>query len=45
MPIPELVVAATEVVGSTPTRSTFINPVNYGIGLGLILTTVGQQQQ
>jgi hypothetical protein len=36
---------AAEVVGSTPTRSTFINLVKYGIVLSLILTIVGQIQQ
>ena len=32
---------AAEVVGSTPTRSNFINLVEYGIDLRLILTIVG----
>ena len=34
---------AAEVVGSTPTRFIFINLVEYGIGLRLILTIVGQK--
>ena len=33
---------AAEVVGSTPTQSIFINLVEYGIDLRLILTIVGQ---
>jgi hypothetical protein len=31
-----------EVVGSNPTRSTFVNLVKYGIELGSILVIVGQ---
>jgi hypothetical protein len=32
-------------VGSTPTRSTFINLVNYGIVLSSFLVIVGLNQQ
>jgi hypothetical protein len=38
-------VGIAEVVGSTPTRSTFINLLEYGIVLNSILTIVGQIQQ
>jgi hypothetical protein len=34
-----------QVVGSNPTRSTFINLVDYGIELSLFWTVVGQIQQ
>jgi hypothetical protein len=37
--------AAAEVVGSNPTRSIFINLVNYGIVLSSLLTIVGQIPQ
>jgi hypothetical protein len=33
-----------EVVGSNPTRSIFINLVNYGIVLSLILVFAGQKE-
>jgi len=34
--------ASSEVVGSTPTRSTSFNLVDYGIELSLVLKIVGQ---